>query len=157
MRTASELLFAAYERLQEHCADRNDTNDVLIEEIGRFFTPPIKQIKDPYTEFYDLPEKDRIALIGTILEEQYGGRLYFPIGLAYDEFNYEQNQGLIFVNKPCMDDYGVWFRVGAFSPDDLDKDLDFFGNEVDYYDQVVTFLKRMHKFDVTYYGVLGAI
>jgi len=78
--------------------------------------------------FYDLPEKERLAMIGQPFMESQGRSrsVYFPVDLHPDEFNYEAPQGLIFVTEIFPND-GMqnWFRVGVCSPDDLDKDLDF--------------------------------
>lgn len=50
-----------------------------------------------------------------------------------------------------------WFRVGVSSPDDIDKDLDFSGDECAVHDAVVEYIKGMDKIGVFYDEVLNDI
>ena len=155
MRTARELLTRAAERLA--C---NPDDIALADEIVDFLDTPVVQITNPYKEFYELPEEQRIALIGSMLVENRTGYpvIYFPVGLDDETYNYNVAQGLISVHPVHIDRKdGAWFKVGAFSPDDLDIDLEFTGQEVELHDQVVQFMRTLHKHDVSYRGVLKTI
>ena len=85
-------------------------------------------------DFYELPEAERKAMVGQPFQVR-GKRtisdtLYFPVDLHPDDFNYGAPQGLIFVTAPRdVPGHRNWFRVGVCSPDDLDKDLDFSGED----------------------------
>lgn len=57
----------------------------------------------------------------------------------------------------CGNPDNRWLGVHAFSPDDLDIDLNFTGDDCKLRDQVVEFLAKMDKVNVTYRGVLTAI
>jgi hypothetical protein len=77
-------------------------------------------------KFYELPEAERIALIGERFED-HRGHLFFIVGLNEDEYsNYGRKQGIIFVTQiyDTNDGRKNWFRIGVQSPDDLDMDLD---------------------------------
>ena len=155
MRTARELLIAAVERLGCY-----PNENALAMEILGYLDTPVHSIENPYKEFYYLDEEQRIALIGSVLTRKNGDYtvLYFPIGLDDENSNYGVAQGLLSVHPIYIDrEHGAWFKVGAFSPDDLDIDLEFHGAECDLHDQVVEFIKQFHKYDVSYRGVLKAI
>lgn len=128
----------------------------------------------PY-EFYALPEPERIKLIGRVFKErvfvvkgkgkklvytdQVRDTLYFPIGLAPDAFNYGIQQGVIFVN-PVQNhrEAGKWFRVGAFSPDDLDVDLNFGAEHIHLRQDIIAFIRGpMHKQNRHYKEVMEQI
>lgn len=108
--------------------------------------------------FYDMDEKERRRLIGEELfvEDEKGTR-YFPVLLSHGEFNYGKREGLIRVseilNHPKT--YPKWFRVSAFSPDDLDIDLDF--EETHLRADILDYIRAANKKDVTYKGFLGNI
>ena len=163
MRTYRELLADAAYWLQSQQDDiglSGDTTNPLAAEILAYLDTPVVNITNPYKEFYELPEEQRIALIGSVLVEQNGPYtvMYFPIGLDDANSNYGKAQGLVTVHSVYIDrENGAWFKVGAFSPDDLDIDLEFTGTECDLYPQVVQFMKEFHKHDVSYYGVLRAV
>jgi hypothetical protein len=159
MRTYRELLHAAAEYLDRYAQCGKEGTALALEILG-YLDTPVVPVTNVYKEFYDLPEEQRIALIGSVLVEQNGPYtvMYFPIGLDDANSNYGKAQGLITVHSVYIDrENGAWFKAGAFSPDDLDIDLEFHGTECDLHDQVVQFMKEFHKHDTSYYGVLRAI
>jgi hypothetical protein len=120
----------------------------------------------PYA-FYRMPEKKRIEMIGSHFYVT--GRddsVYFPIGLS-GCFNYGIDQGLLSVPRICTvpgatDSAGKpakrnWFKVGAFSPDDLDLDLEFEHDQCWMRQDVIAYIARMHKRGVTYLSCLEEI
>jgi hypothetical protein len=130
-------------------------------------------ITDNIYKFYELPEEKRIELIGQSITEhsQYrkNTRVYYPVGLSNDCFNYGYQQGLIGVIKPVSMILGKkqllkyrgdssWIKIYAFSPDDLDLGLHFCNNRypdklyhriLDYLDQWTTTF-----FDMSYRDIL---
>ena len=93
-------------------------------------------------KFYDLPEEKRIELIGQTVKEytkHNSPTVYYVVGLRADCFNYGIQQGLVSLHMPrslyCSEQTKAylrkhhadleWFKIGAFSPDDLDLDLEF--------------------------------
>lgn len=86
----------------------------------------LKSFNSPY-DFYNLPESEKKYLFGKPFKVKDSDQIYFPVDLHPDEFNYGEQQGLIFVTQVFAknDLYTNWFRIAAFSPDDLDIDLDF--------------------------------
>jgi hypothetical protein len=97
----------------------------------------------PYA-FYQLTEPERQALIGQFFTvPDRPDSFWFPIALTEEGGwqNYNRRQGLIYLS-PVLPKYrqaGTWFRVAAFSPDDLDMDLDF--DEVGIRDEVRKYLE----------------
>ncbi len=130
----------------------------------------MKVFDSPYN-FYDLPQRDRKHMIdqcftvkphpidvarGTVPEPD----LYFPIGLTKEGsyYNYCRRQGVILVTRIISrKTEGQWMRVCAFSPDDLDMDLDFQNATPDLRERIINFIKRMPKREVTYAEVLETI
>ncbi len=127
----------------------------------------------PY-EFYKLPEEERVKLIGRIYKERQWvlkgkkkqvtytdkvrDNLYIPIGLHPDEFNYGIQQGVLRVSPILKDNNGKWWRISAFSPDDLDCDLDFSQEYTGLRQDVIDFVRGpMHKFNRRYKEVLKQI
>lgn len=117
-------------------------------------------------DFYKLPDDEAAKLIGQRVQEikpdfhpcQYD-RWFFPIGLKNPFENYNKPNGLIFVS-PIWPPRGIvpeWFRVGAFSPDDLDADLDFIGAEIKCRDEVIQFLLSIPLLDTSYDEVLTLV
>ena len=100
-------------------------------------------------DYYDLPEEERFNLLETYcldVDRKYS--TYFPIWLS--EYgacqNYNEAFALLGLLKPSPIRYGkqkgqIWFKVYAFSPDDLDLDLEFY-NEVDKYELMFEYLKN---------------
>jgi hypothetical protein len=110
-------------------------------------------------DFYDLSEDARKALIGKSYKCTGRNDFYFPIELIDEGENYGIKQGVIFVT-PIMKfgkERKKWFRVGAFSPDDLDMDLDFGAEDTHKRQEIITYLKKMNKINVTYESVLKEI
>lgn len=115
---------------------------------------------DSQYKFYDMNESDRKNLIGTCFQtvRKHNNGLFFPIQLANGEFNYGIRQGLIYVSPILKTTKGSkWFRVAASSPDDLDIDLDFGPEYTSLRQEIIQYLFRMNKINVTYRGVLGEI
>jgi hypothetical protein len=50
-------------------------------------------------DFYRLDEPARIAMVGHPFREASRMTTYFPVNLTADEFNYDSEQGLIFVTE----------------------------------------------------------
>ena len=124
-----------------------------------------KTLQTPYI-FYGMSEVERRAMVGTYFFASDSGKmLYFPVELS-GCFNYGVAQGLIFITEiyrhysVAADKNGARrnvFRVGAFSPDDLDLDLDFEHRECWLRQDVISYIKKMPKKGVTYMGVLESI
>lgn len=119
-------------------------------------------------DFYKLPEKERQQLVGDFFIEEgrehykkgEEDRLFFPLSLHEDEFNYGKQQGLIFVSEVRQVKGESWFRVGVSSPDDLDMDLDFQGIGFNFEKlrlDVVEYVKQMSKQNVKYRDFLRNI
>lgn len=130
-------------------------------------------------DFYKLEETERIALIGRTIKERMWrlkhGKvvytdairpgLYFPIGLHPSEFNYGIQQGLLYVTDvlkmPAVQgdtQRKKWFRVAAFSPDDLDIDLDFDDTETHLRQEIIQFIRGpMHKRNRRYREIMEQI
>lgn len=129
-----------------------------------------KILSSPY-QFYEMSEDDRKALVGKefiVYRKQRPNckpvkksyEIYFPVQLADSEFNYGKQQGLIRISD-IMDDISnkgkKWMRIAAFSPDDLDIDLDFDDKEVNLRNYIVWYVRNMNKYNVTYRGFLSRI
>jgi len=139
----------------------------------------------PY-EFYELPEEERIKLIGRIYKARnwrvkkgkkeltytdVQPTIYIPIGLHPEEFNYGIQQGVLCIPEvreiPGNESHDKWFKVGAFSPDDLDRDLEFTLEDIKNTDslginhlrqEIIEFIKGpMHKVNRRYKEVLEQI
>lgn len=115
-------------------------------------------------DFYDLPDDKAKALVGTSFQcDDRPSYTFWVVDLALDEFNYGHPQGLIFIFEPRKEepDGPHWFRVGAFSPDDLDVDLDFecltARKARSQYKKVVACLKSIPKSRVTYRGFMKEV
>lgn len=97
-------------------------------------------------DYYDLPEEERFNLLETYcVKDNY---IYFPIWLSEAGAcqNYNEAFALLGLLEPYTIGYGkqkgqIWFKVYAFSPDDLDLDLEFY-NEVDKYELIFEYLKN---------------
>jgi len=135
----------------------------------------MKTLKSHF-DFYRLPEQERVAMIGECFREEGppprkksrrerrrppqptpDSTLYFPVGLAEGEFNYGMPQGLVFVTPIHNFQGKKWFRVGAASPDDLDIDLDFGEGETSIRQDVIDFIRKACKRDVTYRGFMTMV
>jgi len=117
----------------------------------------MKTFRSAY-DFYKLPEQKRIELIGHVFKEGEAGAIYFPILLSGGEFNYGVQQGLIRVSQLLhTGTNGDWFRVSAFSPDDLDRDLDFDNPPYWLHRAVVKYVEQMNKRGRTYCDFLAEI
>ncbi len=103
-------------------------------------------------EFYKLTRKARRKLLGSILvEKDNPSVLYFVLDLENECFNYGSKEGLIRFSPIITYKEKKWFRISAFSPDDLDIDLDFNDQEIYLYDQILKYVKtEIKKKDVTY-------
>jgi hypothetical protein len=144
----------------------------------------MRSFESPY-DFYKLPQRERKHLIDQcftvkpnkilIARQKNGAKmpepeLFFPIGLTLDGSysNYNRRQGLLYVMpvRPMspatakaykMETVTHWFRVAAFSPDDLDMDLDWNNPRPNLREDVIQFIKTMPKREVTYESVLKSI
>ena len=119
---------------------------------------------DTCDDFYALPETRRIEWVGKMFgsrQPSHRKALFFPVTLAPGEFNYGYQQGLIFISPIHVTLTGKkrhkWFRVGVISPDDLDIDLDFRGNEVQHRQAVIDFVIAANKHNVRYRAFIAAI
>jgi hypothetical protein len=118
----------------------------------------IVNIQSAY-DFYRMNENDRIKAIDKVfVEDKNKDCFFFPILLDKEAFNYGYQQGLLYLSPMLKNKQGKqWFRVAAFSPDDLDLDLDFENSKPNLRKKVFDFLMQ-HKFkDVTYREVLEYI
>ena len=93
-------------------------------------------------EFYDLPEEDRIAMIGQMFTDSLHGS-YFVIGLHNKEFNYGIQQGLIYISPILKYNGKKWWRLAAHSPDDMDISLDFNESEIHLRQEIIAYLKTI--------------
>lgn len=108
-------------------------------------------------DFYDLPEEDRIKMIGSYFGVSSGKRgrvgtndwVYFPIGLSKEQFNYGVKQGLIGVSPKKN------FKIFAESPDDLDLSLEF--DNAIMRQEIIGYIKKIKKHNVTYKEVLEKV
>lgn len=118
---------------------------------------------NPY-KFYEQSYKQCEALIGQWWTEERrdGTSYYFPIRLTVEEGrkNYGHRYGLLTVIpilKERTPPYSKWWRVAVFSPDDWDLDLNFGAEHTKIRWDVIDFIKKMPKRNVTYLQCLKAI
>jgi hypothetical protein len=116
----------------------------------------MRTIVSPY-EFYEMPETERISLVGDCLKEERFDTLYFPVCLSSEQFNYGISQGLLFVTPIRKVNDKKYFKVGVFSPDDLDLDLCFKHPLTEIRQDVLEYIRKMNKKNVTYGGMLENI
>lgn len=123
---------------------------------------------DNIYHFYKLSDDEAKSLIGQAVYEK--DEMYFPIGLQNEWENYGKKTGLIYVsqifewhgkpaNQPELRNVklNLWFKLGAFSPDDLDIDLQFMNDEVDHRDKIIEFMYTMPWYDTSYHEVFTII
>lgn len=117
-------------------------------------------------EFYKLPQRERKHLIDQSFKEEGRDVLYFPIGLTLEGSysNYNRKQGVISVHPLYVIRSGVdkgkpWFKLGAFSPDDYDLDLEFRGEEAteEKRNLILAYLKTANKRNTTYVDFLNKV
>lgn len=124
--------------------------------------------ENPYDFYYKLTEEQRLFMIKN--QQFFGAKryLYFPIELSEDCFNYGFNQGLLILLKPlsaCLSKKELakyqfdpnWIKLGAFSPDDLDLDLEWSGDYKLYLKIRKTVKNLMNCGQTTYKDFLKAI
>lgn len=115
-------------------------------------------IIDNIYDFYGFEESKRKSLIGITIKEitkfknREIVRLYFPIQLTQECFNYGIQEGLIYLSETSKSktDNSKWFGVSAFSPDDLDLSLIFQNKECQIRQEVIDFIKKIQKNETTY-------
>lgn len=126
-------------------------------------------------KFYDLPEEKRVELIGQTVKgysKHSNPTIYYVVGLRPDCFNYGIQQGLISLHMPtrlyCSEKTKVylqkhrvnldWFKIGAFSPDDLDLDLEF-NNVITKYQKVKRLMDEWAPtfFNTSYKDILNFV
>lgn len=113
------------------------------------------KLDNPY-DFYKMDEEERKSLVGKCFKvRDKQSSYYYPLQLKEGQFNYGVQQGVIFVSPVNYYLGQKWFRVGVFSPDDLDFDLDI--KDCTLRQEVISFIEKMPKVDVTYRGVLESI
>lgn len=121
----------------------------------------MKIFKSPY-DFYELEEVERISLVGRPFREERRHGLYIPIFLSDKNENYGVAQGVLYVSdililKSGEDKDEKWFKVGAFSPDDLDIDLEFVGKETCIRQEVIDFLLKYSTSTTSYKEILAMV
>lgn len=111
----------------------------------------------PY-DFYNLPEIKRVELIGYPFTLAKRKGVYIPIDLVDKDSNYGIAQGVLYVPEiykiplkhQAPNEGKMWFKVGAFSPDDLDIDLEFFNKTEGFRKTVIAFLLRRARVPTSY-------
>jgi hypothetical protein len=114
-------------------------------------------LNSPY-DFYNLPEFKRFELIGSSFTLAKRGGVYIPIDLVDKDSNYGVAQGVLYVpdiykiplKHRLRNEGKTWFKVGAFSPDDLDIDLEFFDKKEGLRKSIITFLLRRARVPTSY-------
>lgn len=124
----------------------------------------MRKFKSAY-DFYRLPDLERRSMVGQQFFEVGRDTEYFVISMDDPACNYGVFQGVIFLlpiqpNRYKVSEFGdKWFRVGVFSPDDEDKDLDFFGDDCKHFKKVRKFLREMNPLflNVGYNEILSMV
>ena len=105
-------------------------------------------LKSP-DDFYLMPAEERLRLVGSVLTAvDHDGAAYVPLNLDPSEFNYGCPQGMLHVTAirklggHSQAPGAKWFKVGVTSPDDLDIDLEFFGKDCQWRQEVIEFLRK---------------
>lgn len=109
-----------------------------------------------FFEFYEKSFSERDSIVGRVFREDGRKDLFFPLLLSPGEFNYGNPHGLVAITT-VRGGKDKWFKVAVASPDDLDLSLEFDRNSTGIRWDVVVFLKKINKRNVTYLGVLTAI
>ena len=102
-----------------------------------------------------MDESERIGLIGRIIKHR--DHLYFPVQLKSGEFNYGIQQGLIHISPIRKCDGEKTFVMGVVSPDDLDIDLHFSKEHTHLRQEIIAYMTKCNKHNVTYKGILREI
>lgn len=124
---------------------------------------------DDIYDFYKLTDDEANSLIGQAVYEK--DKMYFPVGLQNEWENYGKKTGLIIVGEifhwhgsswcptPEINNQKInlWFKLGAFSPDDLDIDLQFMNDEVSLRDKIIEFMYTMPWYDTSYHEIFTII
>jgi len=116
-------------------------------------------------DFYALPEHERRSYVGQqFLAIDHPDYEFFVIGLVEGEFNYGSRQGVLYIFPPRKDTYAkspdfgqLWWKIGVFSPDDLDKSIEFSGDaECKLFSKVRGFLREANPIllNTTYHDAL---
>jgi hypothetical protein len=110
-------------------------------------------------DFYNLTESKRLALVGSYFYEDGKKAIFFPLQLTLEEKNrnYGVRQGLIIVTQIRKIDGDNWFKIGVCSPDDLDMDLYFKNPQCNLRGEIIQYLKRINKTNVTYKEILTKV
>jgi len=122
----------------------------------------MKKFRTPY-EFYKLPEAERIAMVNSYFstEDEPVAR-YFPISLTENgaNWNYGRHQGLLYLSPIwLLKKQNPWFKVAAFSPDDLDLCLYWEGNNATpaFREKILSWIEEMPKDNIDYQEALEFI
>jgi hypothetical protein len=80
-------------------------------------------------DFYKLTDTTKADMVGNSFREDERDIILFPIKLTEEEgwANYNERYGLLFLTSIIPTKKGPFMRLGAMSPDDLDRHLDFTG------------------------------
>jgi hypothetical protein len=128
-------------------------------------------------DFYEMPEPQQRAMVNDffVVEEELkrlGEDLvcrYYPVRLTEQEswMNYRARQGILrvstlwphreYVKGKYVESGKLWFKVGCFSPDDLDLDLEWVGPPEDLRKKVTELIRDMPKDEVGYMECLEFI
>jgi hypothetical protein len=111
----------------------------------------LHNIYDFYEKLSQEEREDYVLDQAEIIEQD--GSRYFPIMFQDGNSNYGHNVGLLLL----LPVYNNWFKVGAFSPDDLDVDLVFEDEDPFLHDEIAEYLRTMPRFWTSYREALADI
>ncbi len=105
-------------------------------------------------DYYKLTDQERANLVGYTFQVkgEQEQSLYFPVKLTEEEgfVNYNHRYGALVLTPVLKSKQGNWFRLGVFSPDDMDLDLDFNQDELNLRNNVINILKQLIDKDQEY-------
>lgn len=112
-----------------------------------------------FYQFYKAPVSTRRAMVGKPFKETLSGHIFVPVNLKKSQFNYGSTQGLIQITDITHVPDGRrgrkrMFTVGCASPDDLDIQVTFEGNQCMRRQDVIDLVCSIGKRPVTYLEVV---